>query len=780
MSVSTRSKWADAPLETTFVLIEEWDVDHCNLILKSKRFTEHINRGDAMWRAIRSSIHVAIAMEGRVPVKYTIHKIGRMTCETTVQGMQSIPYVHLKREIRAVMCANWYFDLDIVNCQPTILSQIMRSWNIDAPSLRHYINHRDDVISDIASHYLVDRDAAKNLIIRLVYLGGVEQWMHDHAVDSAIEMHPFVDQFHQEFKRIAQTLSIKQFFGQFFKGHDADNASIASKLAIFLQTKERECINALIDAVKKTHVIGAIIHDGILIRKEHVNQRTIDASIVKKWQDAISEATEFSLQLKIKDMNFDIGWIAEPQPVDWMDGTHSMTYDHVKEVWERCAFKAYVPGNYVVTDPDTNVNHIMTEKKLIESYRHLHFVKQSKNKDGTITLNAANGFIKQWISDPTLRKFKTIVLAPPPKTVGISEFNLWSEFAVQKIPQVDPNSQEHIESNKGRDFIVEFIHILCNRNATLSSYLLDWIAQIFQEPAKKRGIAVLLKGEEGIGKNCLTDLLREMIGRHDKFLQTANPSSCLFGRFTMMRENKFLIVLNESKGSDNMCSHDLIKDMITCDEFVCEGKNVNAYPMNCYARFMFTTNNDNVLKISPDDRRFLIIEGSSELKANKTFFDTLVKYAKTPSVLRSFYDFLMARDISEKNWIGDLPVTDFLRDLVCVSLPFEHQFIKHLMLQKFHAGESHFKSKSEDLFMKFRDWLSASNISPKFDISAIKFGLKISKLIWDDAKKTGFHGISKARRDGGIFYHFFVPEVVDEMTKRKWMSTDEIESVVHA
>ena len=38
-----------------------------------------------------------------------------------------------------------------------------------------------------------------------------------------------------------------------------------------------------------------------------------------------------------------------------------------------------------------------------------------------------------------------------------------------------------------------------------------------------------------------------------------------------------MIVINESSGSDNFAANDIIKNMITCDEFQSEGKGTNAY-----------------------------------------------------------------------------------------------------------------------------------------------------------------------------------------------------------
>ena len=161
----------------------------------------------------------------------------------------------------------------------------------------------------------------------------------------------------------------------------------------------------------------------------------------------------------------------------------------------------------------------------------------------------------------------------------LGAYNIWDGFAVERYTPA-PLRPINYES-EAVAFFLDFVSTLCNNNKRLVKYVLDWVAQIFQNPALKTGVAPLLKGEEGVGKNRFTDLIRAML--RDKFLQTATPSTTLYGRFTRQREGKLLIVINESSGPDNFAANDIIKDMITCDEFLSEGKGTNAYTMNCYA-----------------------------------------------------------------------------------------------------------------------------------------------------------------------------------------------------
>jgi putative DNA primase/helicase len=179
-----------------------------------------------------------------------------------------------------------------------------------------------------------------------------------------------------------------------------------------------------------------------------------------------------------------------------------------------------------------------------------------------------------------------------------------------------------------------------------ADYVINWFAQIFQFPSIKPGVALIMKGIEGVGKNRLTDLFNLMLGE-GHFLETSKPDTCLYGRFTDARRGKFLIVINEAGSKDNHSANDQLKDMITSQTFVWEAKGVDGVQMNCFDRIIFTTNNDNVVKVGSDSRRFVIIDVSSELKGNSEYFTELSRHINSPSGRFAFYKYLMGLDISK-------------------------------------------------------------------------------------------------------------------------------------
>jgi phage/plasmid-associated DNA primase len=124
---------------------------------------------------------------------------------------------------------------------------------------------------------------------------------------------------------------------------------------------------------------------------------------------------------------------------------------------------------------------------------------------------------------------------------------------------------------------------------------------MFQRPSEKTGIALIIKGIQGAGKNRLLDLIKLLMGV-SKYLETSRPEHDIYGRFTDARRDKILVVINEAGRRANVGNADQLKDMITSSTFTWEAKGRDIIKMNCFCRFIFTTNNDNIIKMDLAER----------------------------------------------------------------------------------------------------------------------------------------------------------------------------------
>ena len=85
---------------------------------------------------------------GSVKIKYkqNSYGYGRLYAIAGL-GLQSF-----WRPIRHTLCGEYYYDIDMVNAQPTILYQFCLSKSIDTPKLKFYVENRTTVIESLKSN----------------------------------------------------------------------------------------------------------------------------------------------------------------------------------------------------------------------------------------------------------------------------------------------------------------------------------------------------------------------------------------------------------------------------------------------------------------------------------------------------------------------------------------------------------------------------------------------------------------------------------------------------
>ena len=463
-----------------------------------------------------------------------------------------------------------------------------------------------------------------------------------------------------------------------------------------------------------------------------------------------------------------------------------LTYNDLKRAWERRTFKVISSGNYV-RENETGGREVMSDRLLNDAFKQLHYLTASRRANGTHEV-VLSPFIARWTRDPVLRSYQRMDMLPPPLEVPPATYNQWTGFAVERYA-VPPGSEVDTDSTAVRAYL-DLIATLCRARqgpagARAMEYVLDWLAHMFQHPARKPGVALLLHGPEGVGKNRFTDLLRHMQGS-DRFFQTASPAATLYGRFNRQREGRILIVINEANGGENFAANDILKDMITCDEFVSEGKHTNSYTMRCFARFVFTTNNDNCLRVPPDGRRIVVIDASPERKGYAGYFAQLSAHIEDAHGRYEFYRYLMARDLTARpDCLQDRPVTEYHQQMVEMNLPFEYQFLRHEMLRRLRDGELVANERPDALYEGFSGWLRSNETRAVHGVSSVKFGHRVTKVATVQGPNAtpnplAFRGLVKQRRSSGVRYRFELPEFAREMAEKLWASPEDVEDAQRA
>jgi len=100
---------------------------------------------------------------------------------------------------------------------------------------------------------------------------------------------------------------------------------------------------------------------------------------------------------------------------------------------------------------------------------------------------------------------------------------------------------------------------------------------------------------------------KEVIGQ--EYYTKIDEIGQLTSRFTKHLAGKLFTLCNEIQNySGAYKSNDLLKNIITLDHFLVEGKGENSYELPDYNNYVFATNNDWAIKVSATDRRYFVLD----------------------------------------------------------------------------------------------------------------------------------------------------------------------------
>lgn len=341
----------------------------------------------------------------------------------------------------------------------------------------------------------------------------------------------------------------------------------------------------------------------------------------------------------------------------------------------------------IVSGSDFKIGNIFEEETSGLTYKYMSFAN--------FTLSQAN--------EPPVWVMDTKKDSDNPTLTSIDRATFWSKCRNRKVyngiryqpcpitkqPQreIDGDGESgtyfnifngwHVKPAKGCWSMLEW-HLknsICGGVEEEYEYLLDWFAHMVQQPAKKPGVALVLKGGKGWGKSEVFSRLISCFGVNSMVVMNDRQ---LTGSFNSHLQNKIAVMVEESFYSGDPKAEGVLKTLITDKDTTFEAKRENAVKGRSYVRVILVTNNDWVAPVTGDERRFFIPSMSSasadlnreEADPDKTFFSSLFREMENGGVEAFYYD-MAKRDISKRN-IHIPPVTNEL------SRQREQTFVKDM------------------------------------------------------------------------------------------------------
>jgi hypothetical protein len=217
---------------------------------------------------------------------YGKNKVSRQYVK--IYGVQS-----MQREIRQTITNDYYYDVDIVNSQPSILYNYCLKMGYKCDSLKDYIDNRDKYIESMINKKIFkNRDEAKKEIIKLLNGGVIEnhnlQWIENlineiHEIQNNIMNNPI-------YKSIINKLNNKKNI----KGSIMNNIYCEIENNLLLS-----CLKFM--NLNKISISNLILtFDGFMILKENITDKT---SFINNLKQYIKNDTGYDVEYKFKEMN---------------------------------------------------------------------------------------------------------------------------------------------------------------------------------------------------------------------------------------------------------------------------------------------------------------------------------------------------------------------------------------------------------------------------------------------------------------------------------------------
>ena len=566
------------------------------------------------------------------------------------KGLQS-----MQKKLRNYIAGDLYYDVDIVNCYPSLLLSLAEKHNLKPKLLREYVENREQILQQ---HNLKKLDFF-NILFKDVHN------IHSKKSD-------------WYFKFTEEVSMLKQFLYDILEMEKIKTTNklnpMSSRLAHYLGTMEHEIImfamNIMAPFAEVPMFDGFLVHRGITDNNEEAFDVLMQALNQQVW-DKFGPYIQFSVKPTTNTVDL--------QELDWVPDE----YPKVKERFEKEHFmtkKPFAYWKYGMNIGGTyTFDQIMKDdfKTACQEYQILHRLQNGRTNVVSI--------YDQWIQDVTKRQYEAVDFIPYNRINNVSAkiFNTFEGFAVNQ----EFENRRHEPRDTSNFF--HMLNCLCDKKPDIYDYMVKYLAHLIQYPNYLTQKIIVIQSWTGTGKDSLFQTLSAIIG--EEYCACTSQPEHIFGNFNVLCKNKLLLVLNEMRGLDGLRFEEPLKDFATSATVMINQKHMKAYRQTNSTRLFLMSNNDAPVNIQVSDRRYVIITAGFDLvvgradnekrQRNIEFWTKYHADLKDPHWRRSVYLALYNIDLSDFSPTKS-PVTDAHQILREKNINPLFLFLQHLVEQE--------------------------------------------------------------------------------------------------
>ena len=197
MSATIRLPTDDNKILSSMTINEYVDIKIIDKILYSNVLktlnwkSEEVEKMTASLNILKKQV---VKKTGYNALKFESRPVGRVYTKNNKISLGT-----LYRRVRHTLCKDYYVDVDIINCQPTILYGVLSNNNIESKYLDYYINNRDQIFNNIMINYSCKKDTAKEVIIALINGGSKKSWIEkNNLTNKNLKIDNYLDNLSNE------------------------------------------------------------------------------------------------------------------------------------------------------------------------------------------------------------------------------------------------------------------------------------------------------------------------------------------------------------------------------------------------------------------------------------------------------------------------------------------------------------------------------------------------------------------------------------------------------
>jgi hypothetical protein len=251
-----------------------------------------------------------------------------------------------------------------------------------------------------------------------------------------------------------------------------------------------------------------------------------------------------------------------------------------------------------------------------------------------------------------LRRYHYIAFRPGAKETAGVEYNVWRPSPIQPVAGDTSVWNEHI------NYLFQ--------DETKAKHVLDWMAWVLQNPARKPNHALLIVGKNtGTGKSLIATIFEQLIGVKN----TQRPkNSSMGGDFNAWLRDCRLCIIEEVYQVGRRENLNAMRDILTEARVEVNIKGISAFTIENFVAVMGVSNHPDALPLDKYDRRWLVVE-TLESRKDRDYYEPLFKMARgiDTASLSAIYAELLARDLQGYSGLDAAPETTARAQMIELS-----------------------------------------------------------------------------------------------------------------